>query len=93
MTRSGRSQYGDEKYGEPAMASKSRDNVSKINDSLRTIAAVLVPIVVAILGVSYNSAISNRETAVRFVELAIDILRENPEEGAQNRYASGRSRS
>lgn len=63
------------------MASESRDNVSKINDLLRTIAAVLVPIIVAWLGYSYTSAISNRETAVRFVELAIDILQENPVEG------------
>ena len=63
------------------MTSENPDKTQKINELLRTIAAVLVPIVVAILGLNYNSEISNRETAVRFVELAISILNESPIEG------------
>jgi len=44
------------------------------------LAALLVPVVVAVVGSSFSSAVTNREIDIRFVELAVDILQEEPDE-------------
>lgn len=47
------------------------------------IAAVVIPIVVAITGNMFSQAIKEREIEGRFVELAVSILKEQPEENSK----------
>src|SRR5689334_8691458 len=52
--------------------------------ALATIFSVLaVPVVLAILGYYFNSALKEREVQGKFVELAVAILREPPQEQAR----------
>jgi len=75
----------------------NKDQVSNENEKekstirferLRTMAtvlgALLVPIVVAVVGQSYTAAIKEQESRARFVELAIEILREAPKQGTED---------
>jgi len=43
------------------------------------VAAVVIPVVVAYVGNEYSTALKERELQGRFVELAVDILREEPD--------------
>jgi len=70
------------------MESERGNKSSELFERLRTIAtifgAVLVPVVVAVVGQSYTAAIKQQESRSRFVELAIEILREDPQEGEED---------
>lgn len=48
------------------------------------IAAVLIPVVIAIVGQEFSASIKEREVQSRFVELAINILRQPPAPDAKN---------
>lgn len=58
---------------------KKRDVWDKLSSLSGFIASVLVPIVIALVGHSYTSAIKEAENRVRYTELAISILKEDPE--------------
>lgn len=70
------------------MESERGSKSNELLERLRTIAtifgAVLVPVVVALVGQSYTAAIKQQESRARFVELAIEILREDPQEGEED---------
>jgi len=70
------------------MESERGNKSSELFERLRTIAtifgAVLVPVVVAVVGQSYTAAIKQQESRSRFVELAIEILREDPQVGEED---------
>jgi len=61
---------------------KANQKVLKNPASL--IASVLVPIAVVIIGNMYSSAIKESETSVRYVELAVEILKTNPSNDNSN---------
>lgn len=48
------------------------------------ISVIAIPVVVAWLGNNYTSAIKEREIQGRFVELAVNILKETPDESKKN---------
>ncbi len=53
--------------------------------SIATIAvAIIIPIIIAIIGNRYTSAIKEHEVQVNFVELVIRILDKPPSEGQEN---------
>ena len=70
------------------METEGKKRTKNLDERLRTIAtvlgAVLVPVVVAIVGQSYTAAIQSQQTRARFVELAIEILREDPTNGEED---------
>ena len=47
------------------------------------IAAIMIPVVVAVVGNNYTKAITEREVQGQFVELAVNILSEDPSEQSQ----------
>ena len=51
---------------------------AKLDVLSKILAAVLIPIVLAVIGNQYSTAIKERELQGKFVELAVDILREEP---------------
>src|SRR5215467_15201186 len=48
------------------------------------VAAVLIPIVLAVVGNAYTTAIKEREIQGRFVELALNILKDEPTKENEN---------
>jgi len=60
------------------------DNWEKLKISANVVAAVFIPVVLAIFGNSYTKAIKEREVQGRFVELAVNILSQSPDEKNHN---------
>ena len=48
------------------------------------IASVLIPVVIAIIGHAYTGALKQNEIGVRYVELAVGILAEQPKPDSQH---------
>ena len=59
-------------------AQKKKDIWDKITALSVLIASVLVPIVLAIVGQAYTSAMKQSENRVKYTELAISILKDKP---------------
>ena len=57
---------------------KKKDIWDKTSALAPLLASVLVPIVIAIVGQSYTSAIKEAENRVKYTELAISILKDKP---------------
>jgi len=55
-----------------------KDKWDKMQAAAALIASVFVPLVVAIVGSSYSNAMKEAENRLRYVELAIGILRAEP---------------
>ncbi len=53
-------------------------------DKVKVISALLVPVVLAIVGHWYTSAISEREVQAKFVELGVSILQTPPRDDSVN---------
>lgn len=70
------------------MSAEHGEKSTNVYERWRTFAAVfgavLVPVVVAVVGQSYTAAIKQQESRARFVELAIEILREDPTQGEED---------
>jgi hypothetical protein len=48
------------------------------------IASILIPLAVVLIGNWYSSAVQESEIQVRYIELAVDILKENPSDNKAN---------
>ena len=76
------------KIAETKMNAEHGEKSTNVYERWRTFAtvfgAVLVPVVVAVVGQSYTAAIKEQESRARFVELAIEILREDPSQGEED---------
>jgi len=57
---------------------------SEIRNWVNTIAIVLIPVVVALIGHSYTKALKEREIQLQFVKIAINILQSKPTEHTRN---------
>lgn len=67
------------------MADQPRSNWQQTLSALSgAVAAVLIPIVLAIVGNGYTTAIKEREIQGRFVELALNILKDEPAKENEN---------
>lgn len=66
------------------MENTSPTGWSELREWIKTVALLLVPIAGVWIGNSYNEAIKERETQIRYVELAIQILHESPRPGTEN---------
>lgn len=64
--------------------SENKDVWDKLGALSALIASVLVPIVIVIVGNSYTSAMKHSENRVKYVELAIGILKTNPSPDTEN---------
>lgn len=62
------------------MPEERSSNWEKLRAISAIIAAVVIPIVVAVVGNMYTSALKEREIQSRFVELAVNILKELPDD-------------
>jgi len=60
---------------------KRRDGWDKAEIISRIVSALVVPTVLAILGVSINDALKDKEIKARYVELAINVLTAQPKKG------------
>ena len=58
---------------------KNKDIWDKASALAALFASVLVPIVIAVIGYSYTSALKESENRVKYTELAISILKDKPE--------------
>jgi VIT1/CCC1 family predicted Fe2+/Mn2+ transporter len=58
---------------------KKKDIWDKLSSLAALFASVLVPIVIAVIGHSYTSALKESENRVKYTELAISILKDKPE--------------
>lgn len=67
---------------------QSQDNFSPAWKKLQTISSLLtsllIPIVIAFVGSSVNSTIKSNELGLRYVELAVEILKEEPKSETEN---------
>lgn len=63
---------------------KGKDIWDKITAASALIASVFIPIVLAVIGNSYSSAIKQSENSVKYTELAISILKEKPIDETQH---------
>lgn len=52
--------------------------LANLKDIAVAVAAIAVPVLVALLGSHYNAAIKEREVSAKFVELAVQILQKDP---------------
>jgi len=59
-------------------AQKKKDIWDKLTALSALIASVLVPIVLAVVGQAYTSAMKQSENRVKYTELAISILKDKP---------------
>lgn len=70
------------------MAKKSDSSLPLLWEKVKIlsgiIASVLIPLIIGLTGHWYTNAIKERETEIRYVELAIGILREEPNEKTAN---------
>jgi hypothetical protein len=60
------------------------NNWEKLKALSAIIASVFVPVAVVLIGNFYSTAIKNSETRARYIELAVDILKEEPSENKTN---------
>ena len=65
-----------------------RDSWSKFRDAATAIAAVIaaiaVPIVIAVLGNKINLSLKDRDVKIKTVELAISILKDDPQKNPES---------
>lgn len=57
---------------------EKKDNWEKLSSLSAIIASIFIPIAVVLIGNMYTSALKESETRVRYVELAVEILKEKP---------------
>lgn len=57
---------------------KSKDTWDKISAMSALLASVLVPLVIALVGNAYTTALKQSENRVKYTELAISILKDKP---------------
>lgn len=63
---------------------RHKDIWDKIDILSKLLAALIIPIVLGVVGNSYNTAIKDREIKGQFVQLSVDILKESPREDTKN---------
>ncbi|MDR6300632.1 hypothetical protein [Mesonia maritima] len=61
-----------------------KDFWEKLKSISVMIASIFVPLAVILIGNWYSSALKESEIQVRYVELAVDILKENPSDNKSN---------
>jgi len=61
-----------------------KDSWEKLNLISTIIASVFIPLAVVLIGNWYSTAVKESQIQVRYVELAVDILKENPSENKSN---------
>lgn len=57
---------------------QKKDGWDKVGVLSGLIASILIPLVVAIVGNSYSTAIKESENRIKYIELAISILKDKP---------------
>jgi hypothetical protein len=65
---------------EEKMADQTNSHWQGVNAVSGLLAALLIPVVIAVLGQRYTSALKEREIQSHFVELALTVLKEPPRE-------------
>lgn len=63
---------------------EKKDSWEKLSSLSTIIASIFIPIAVVIIGNMYSSALKESETQVRYVELAVEILKEKPSDKKHN---------
>ena len=63
---------------------KSKDMWDKMSALSALLASVLVPVVLAVVGNAYTNALKQAENRVRYTELAISILKDEPTSETQD---------
>ena len=61
-----------------------KDFWEKLKSISAIVASVFVPLAVVLIGNWYSTAVKESEIQVRYVELAVDILKENPSDNKSN---------
>ena len=64
--------------GNPSAAASREQAWERAKSAATILSAIAIPVVVAIVGNSFSSAMKEREVQGKFVELAVQILREEP---------------
>lgn len=67
---------------------RPKDVWDKIQSLAPLVASILVPLAVAFVGSSYASAMKNSENQIKYVELAVSILRSEPTQAQGRRVAA-----
>ena len=63
---------------------KHEDNKSKFSEQFKILASLLVPLMIALVGHWYTSALKEKDIQSKYVEIAISILNSEPNESTRN---------